>query len=107
MSNLEALTYVPGWLGGHYCLDGRQVHFTNSWKGGKIYLGDGKKYKIEVQVESGTDEDMGNSYPWSITHIGIMDGSILPRFLSAKLLLKKFKVMVQDPRDDGYHTLGH
>lgn len=107
MNNLKTLSYEPGWMGGYYCVDGQRVDFTNSWKAGTIYLSNGKKYKIEVQAEFGSDDDMGHEYPWQLVHIGITDGELIPRFLSAKLLLKQFKVMVQDPRDVEYHTLGH
>ena len=87
------LSYTHGWMGGHFSLGGQQYSFSKK-PSGTLYL-KGKTFPIVYEVENGEDDDHGHVYRWSLTHPGIIDGKLKPRFLSAVSLLEDGPVYIK------------
>lgn len=82
---MNKITYGNGWLGGTFYINGER--FKNISKKPKAtLLIDGVYYPALYQLRSGSDDDMGHTYPWTMTDIGILDGVIKQRFLSVRKL---------------------
>lgn len=86
-NKFKKLTYKEGyWDGGRYYLDGEPYRFKAE-ETARLLI-DGEVIDAVYQMEHGESE----GWRWEIMHIGIIDGVMLPRFLSAKALLTKYDV---------------
>jgi hypothetical protein len=77
------LKYVPGWMGGHYEIDGEEFQ-----KRAAVITVKGKEYPVVYREVEGYDYDHGHRYNWQRVDIGIMDGCVIKRFLSVEEMQK-------------------
>lgn len=76
---MDILKFKNGWMGGKYTIN--DVEFITETKPKATLIINGKRYKAVYKNITGTDDDHGHTYPWTKTHIGIMDGILKKRFL--------------------------
>jgi hypothetical protein len=82
---MNKITYENGWCGGEFFIDGKPFSNINKKPKALLYI-EGEPHDIKYQVRSGTDEDHGHNYSWTMIDVGIMDGVIEKRFLSIRRL---------------------
>ena len=97
------LTLVLGWNGGHWKLGGKKVDFKD--KPEVLVWIDGKSFPACYRETKGSDYDHGHSYPWTRMDIGIEDGSVLVRFLSAIDLLREGRSVFVTKKDSSVLVL--
>jgi hypothetical protein len=89
---VNILKYEGGWVGGKFTING--TNFDTSKKPKATLIIENKRYDAVYKTVSGYDDDHGHSYPWSLTHIGILDGVVKERFLSVSKL-SKHEVLIE------------
>lgn len=80
MRKTYTLQYQPGWNGGLCTIDGKP--FNTREKPEAVLIVDGTEYQAVYKETTGYDYDHGHKYDWKLVDIGILDGNVLPRFLS-------------------------
>ena len=88
-----SLTFKGGWSGGTYLVDSVPVTFKENDKAFLIVSKNGNEQYFCARFLKirGKDDDMGHEYPWTMVDIGVLDGNLVPRFLSVRELLRSDK----------------
>ncbi len=72
------LKYVPGWMGGNFTLDGKNIDAETLSKIKYLKISR-KKYPVEFRERYGYDDDHGHRYDWISLDIGVIQPTIFSK----------------------------